>query len=131
MRYLIDTSVWILALRKDGDESAVKIVSAVLENDQATTCPVVILELLSGVKTEKHYKELESELRTLHFAPIHDAEWIASCRLAHSLLRKGVTVPSTDILIAAAALSGNCTVLHRDRHFDIIAKHCGLKVKKI
>jgi len=131
MRYLIDTSAWILALRNDGDGSAVQAVSAALENDQAATCPVVMLELLSGVKTERHYRELESELRALHFLPIKEAEWTSACRLGHTLRRKGVTAPATDVLIAAAALIGNCTVLHRDRHFDIISKHCGLKVKRI
>lgn len=131
MRYLIDTSAWILALRKDGDSRAVQEVSTAIENDQAATCPVVMLELLSGVKSDRHYRELESELRSLHFLSIQDSEWDAACRLVHVLRGKGITVPATDALIAAAALSGNCAVLHRDRHFDIISKHCGLVVKRV
>lgn len=131
MIYLVDTSAWVLALRADGDPKVAGEVSAAIESNQAATCPVVLLELLSGVKTERHYQELESELRALRFIPVEDATWTAAYRIGFTLRKKGVSSPAADILIAAAALETNCIVLHRDRHFDLMAKYTGLKTKKV
>jgi hypothetical protein len=131
MKYLIDTSAWVLALRSDGDKSAVDAVADALANNQAAICPIVMLELLSGVKAERHYRELESELRALYFIAATDSVWAEAYRLGHALRKKGVTIPAADVLVAAAALSEDCAVLHRDRHFDLISKHTGLKSVRV
>jgi predicted nucleic acid-binding protein len=41
--------------------------------------------------------------------------------LAYELNRKGVTVPSADILIMATAVENGCSLLHADRDFDLMA----------
>ena len=55
--------------------------------------------------------------------------WERAYDLAFSLRRKGITVPYTDILIAASALIMAATVVHADSHFDLIAHHCDIKVE--
>lgn len=55
--------------------------------------------------------------------------WERAYDLAFSLRRKGITVPYTDILIAASALIMAATVVHADSHFDLMGPHCGLKVE--
>jgi predicted nucleic acid-binding protein len=37
--------------------------------------------------------------------------------------RKGITVPTVDIIIAAAAKIYNCSLLHHDKYFRALAKH--------
>jgi predicted nucleic acid-binding protein len=41
----------------------------------------------------------------------------------------GVTVPLMDVLIAAVAISSGAVLVHRDRHFDLIAEHAPLHVE--
>jgi predicted nucleic acid-binding protein len=37
-------------------------------------------------------------------------------------------VPATDHLIGAVALTYRCYLLHRDRHFELLAHHAGLSL---
>jgi len=47
-----------------------------------------------------------------------------------TLRRNGITVPYTDILIAACALTCGATVLHADVHFELMKPpHTGLKTE--
>ncbi len=128
MLYLIDTSAWIPALKGKGNDLAAKAVGETLDDDTAATCPVIMLELLSCVLSEKHYRELHEELEALHFIPITDAIWKFSYRLGFDLRKNGLTVPATDVLIASVAINSGCAVLHCDKHFDLISKHTKLQV---
>ncbi len=42
-----------------------------------------------------------------------------------------ITIPFTDLLIAAVALESGAVLLHRDRHFDYIASQSALKVESL
>jgi predicted nucleic acid-binding protein len=44
-----------------------------------------------------------------------------------ALRRTGRAAPATDLLIAAAAVAGECELWHRDRHFETIATVTPLK----
>jgi predicted nucleic acid-binding protein len=55
--------------------------------------------------------------------------WEKAYELAFQLRRKGVTIPYTDILIAATALAHEATLLHVDAHFDLAAQFSSLKVE--
>ena len=55
--------------------------------------------------------------------------WQAYCALGFTIMRKGLTVPHTDVLIAACALESDSIILHADRHFDLMARHVGVKVE--
>ncbi len=48
--------------------------------------------------------------------------WEAAVELARACRRKGVTLPATDLLIAACADYHSLGLLHHDRHFDEIAR---------
>ena len=46
--------------------------------------------------------------------------WIEAGRIGYSLRRKGLTIPTTDLIIASLALDNNCLVFTLDPHFDKI-----------
>lgn len=128
---MIDTSAWILALRNDGDANVAGIVNEIIDNGNAATCAVVMLELLSGVKSERHYRSLHDDLDSLIFVPITNHVWNLAFRTGFTLRRNGVTVQTADMVIAAAAMGSECTVIHRDKHFDLISNYCGLNAQRI
>ncbi|MFO8240013.1 MAG: PIN domain nuclease [Dissulfuribacterales bacterium] len=127
--FLIDTSAWICALRKDGHSKVRSRVAHLLEKEQILICGMIKLELLGGTRSEHEYSRLQSRLNALTEIPIHSDVWKSASRTAFNLRRVGLTIPATDILIAGTALYVQAALVHVDRHFDMIAGHIDLQVE--
>ena len=127
---LIDTSVWILALKKGAVKEGVRErVEVLLREDQAATFGMIKLELLGGVKDRGEFSRLKGYLDSIFEIAADYGLWEQASEVAFLLRRKGITVPSTDILIASAALYSGMSLFHVDMHFGLIAKHTDLKVE--
>ena len=127
---LIDTSAWIHALRPAGNPAVRQQVHGLLTEGRAATCELIILQLASGTRTEGEFRELCEDLEALQQFPITESVWRSAYLIAHRAQRKGLFILSTDHLIASVALSYPCRLLHRDKHFDLLARHVGLPVWK-
>ncbi len=127
--FLVDTSAWILALRRNTLDVVKDRLAYLLESDAVVTVDIIKLEILGGTKTENEFKRLKTRFQALGSIPIEAAQWDGAYDLAFTLRRKGITVPYTDILIAACALSAGATVLHADAHFDMMAAHIPLRTE--
>lgn len=128
--FLVDSSVWldILTPLEHRADLRERVVTLVAQNLVATT-PVVTLELLRGARTRTDYDRLLLYLSALITLPITDQTWEDACLLAFELRRKGVNAPSTDLIIASVAIQQDVIVMHRDRHFDLIAEASPLRVE--
>jgi len=120
---LIDTSAWILALRPDGSRAAREVVGQALSEGTAATTGIVLLEILSGTRTQKEFRELQKDLSALIHLQTTQEIWEKACRFAYTLRRKGVTVPATDVLVMTVAEEGGCRLAHADQHFQLMADH--------
>ena len=127
--FLVDTSAWILALRKDFVPAVKEQIDHLLKENAIITTGMVKLEILGGTKTETDFQRLKRRLEALDTVELDTPLWERSYDLAFKLRRKGITVPYTDILIAACALKTGSTVVHADAHFDLMAAHISLKVE--
>ena len=127
--FLVDTSAWILALRKNYLPVLKDRIEYLLKENAIVTIELVKLELLGSTKTEKEFQRLKSRLDALDTVKCDSPLWQEAVDLAFKLRREGVTVPYTDILIAASALKIQATVIHVDAHFDLLHKPAGLKVE--
>jgi len=128
---LIDTSAWIDALRPTGDAIVREQVRHLLAEGRAATCEMIILELAGGTRTEGEYLELCEDLEALQQFPITSSVWTLAYRIAHTLRRKGLSIPATDHLIAAVGMNYPCRLFHRDKHFDLMARHVELPVFRL
>lgn len=118
---LIDTSSWVDALRRDGDPEVKTRVAALMRAGTAAWCDIVRLELWSGLRgaaERKHMEELEADVVNL---PTNDAVWARARLLAQRARAKGVTVPATDLLIAACAWEHGVALEHDDAHLTALA----------
>jgi hypothetical protein len=125
--FMVDTSAWIFALRK---EPLVKIkdrIDSLLKEDTVITTGIIKLEILTGAKTEKEYKRLKSRFDALDSVETDEELWQKACEHGFKLRRRGLTVPSTDVLIAGCALQAEAVLLHADAHFDLMVKPLGLQ----
>ncbi len=128
---LVDTSAWILALRRPGNATVSSRIDGLLEQDVVATAAPIRLELLTGTRTEQEYQRLQERLSGLHEVPIVPSTWSRAAKLGFDLRRNGLTIPHMDLLIASAALSISATLLHADSDFERIAAHSDLVVESI
>jgi len=122
-RILVDTSAWIVSFKKAGNPGLQEFLKNSVVAGFAATCPLIILELLQGCRTEKERDSLKIKLESLEVLPITPAIWERAYELAFSLRRKGQTTPTTDLIIAAIAMEENCILLHQDQHYEQIAQY--------
>ena len=118
---LIDTSAWVEAMRRQGDERTRNAVHAALTTGRARFCDIVRLELWNGMGDAKERKWLSELEQALETVPTDTAVWTEATRLAQESRRLGLTVPATDLLIEACSRVHKLEILHRDSHFDRLA----------
>jgi hypothetical protein len=122
-KILIDTSAWIASFKKAGDPHLKDFLKSSILSAMAVTAPIIILELLQGCRTAKEKNALKIKLESLDILSITQSVWEQAYDIAFSLRRKGVTIPTADLIIAAAAIENKCMILHHDEHYEMIARH--------
>lgn len=125
---LIDTSAWIEFFRPHGNAEIRTTINQLLDDNEAALCGIVLSELLRGARSDREFRDLADRLSTLIQLPTPETIWIHVGKLGYHLARKGINTPTTDILIAAIAIENKVAVLHKDRHFSLIAKHSDLRI---
>ncbi|PIV82570.1 MAG: VapC toxin family PIN domain ribonuclease [Nitrospirae bacterium CG17_big_fil_post_rev_8_21_14_2_50_50_9] len=125
-RILVDTSAWVLSFKSSGHDKIKSFLKEAIDLNQIVITPFIILELLQGCKTEKEFDVLKTRLDSLESFTIEEMSWEEICGFGFSLRRKGLTIPTMDILIAFLAIEKDLTLLHHDHHFRLIAKHSKL-----
>jgi predicted nucleic acid-binding protein len=121
-RVLVDTSAWIHALRRDGDSEIRSKVEAATVEGRAVLCDLVLLELWNGARGSEEQRMLQEMERELEKVPTTPAVWTLAVELARLCRQAGVTVPATDLLIAACAEHHGLGLLHRDGHYEQVAR---------
>ncbi|MGB3633585.1 MAG: PIN domain-containing protein [Rubrobacteraceae bacterium] len=124
---LVDTSCWIEYFNRPGTQGATVVEDAVRE-DQAALTGIVLAELSQRARNEAELSRLRAALGAVR--------WVAATREVHEraggigfeLRRRGVTVPITDCVIAAAAESIGGFILTLDSHFEEISEVSTLTV---
>ena len=129
--FLIDTSAWLLALRKDFIPEVKDRIDRLLKHDVVITTGIIKLEIIGGARTQKEFQRLKNRFNALDDIGMDDSVWQKACELGFKLRRKGVTIPHTDILVAACALQSGSIIVHADTHFDMMAEHAVIKVESL
>jgi predicted nucleic acid-binding protein len=128
--FLVDTSIWLEVFppRSRSQELRERI-DGLLAGDLVATTGMVRLELLSGARSQDEWEKLDERLSALHLLPVTEEHWQEAARMGFQLRRQGITMPFTDLLIGAVAMKADVILVHRDRHFDLIASRLPLKVE--
>ena len=116
---LVDTSIWIEYFNRPDSKQGGSL-HTLLKNGRVMVAGLVLTELLQGARLEKEFKLIAESMTALPFLETSLRTWIEAGRIGYSLRRKGVTVPTTDLLIASIALENNCLVFTLDPHFNKI-----------
>jgi len=127
---LVDSSVWIESLRRDGRLEVKLALENLLEEYEAAWCGPVKLEVLGGARANEH-KPLEEQFSCIPYFPMTDAAWDAAKYLAWRLRDKGCHAPWNDILIATLSVQADCRIYAIDKHFELMyASGAGIRLYK-
>lgn len=123
-KIIVDTSVWIQFLNGIESREVSYLKEAVLVGELIHLCPIIIQEVLQGIRDDRQYELVKDYLLAfdrLAWEPV--AAGIAAADLYRSLRKKGITIrKSNDCLIAAFAKEFGLSVLQVDRDFQLIAE---------
>jgi len=119
---LIDSSVWVEAARKSGEESLKAELAEMLRAGRTAMTWPVWVELHQGARGKRDEENLKGWREVSHWLEFDTECWQEAARIARICLRSGVNVPFGDVLVFACATRHGVELLERDRHFGMIAK---------
>ena len=115
---LADTCVWIAYFRTTSPLS--EQLKKLIQEERVVTTGAVILELLQGAKTSKTKELIKETLLALPVLETTLDDWVLAGDLGQVLRLKGLTIPATDLLLAAVAKSNACAIFTTDSHFSFV-----------
>ncbi len=119
---LIDTSLWIEALRRTGDEAARATVAEALDSGLARLAPPVLLELNNGARGKKELDTIEKITRTVPLLEAGPDVWERAHGYARRLRTAGRATRVIDILIQAIGDAHGAKVVSLDSDFQAMQK---------
>ncbi|MBU1672363.1 MAG: PIN domain-containing protein [Actinobacteria bacterium] len=127
---LVDTSVWIESLRRNGAPSVVQEMKNLISARRVVITEPVLLELSGGARSVKDHERIQLLLNDLPEARVAPQTWQAANQNAFALARRGVHPPGIDILIATVAMSNRLELRHVDRHYERMAEVLPLRQRR-
>lgn len=90
---------------------------------------LIFLEILQGIKDEKQFKRVKTQLSLLDQYPMFGPQMVSKCADNFRALReKGITIRKTnDLIIASFCIDQNMPLLYVDRDFKPFTAHLGLR----
>ena len=119
---LVDTSIWIDALRGG---PALEVLRPLILGRLAILPSPVATELLCGSRPGKDRGAVETLLQTCPTAVPEAEDYRAAGLAGAALRRRGITVGTVDLILAAVALRLAVPVWSSDSHFRSMARHGG------
>jgi len=116
---IADTSVWIPFFNRPDSPEKISL-DRLIDTDEVALVGVVLAELLQGCRTLTERATLSESLLALFYFEVTQTTWLRTGDLSAQLLRKGVTLPLSDLLIATFAIEQDCRVYSLDTHFKKI-----------
>jgi len=127
----VDTSVWSLALRRDGraQNPEVEILRQALDlGEQIVTTGLVLQELLQGFAGPTARDAIIERFSALSLLVPSREDHVGAAELRNACRRSGVQVGTIDALLAQLCIRHELTMLTTDADFTHMEAYCPLLV---
>ena len=118
--YLIDTSVWIDFFNGKSSDSLKNKIIGYIENDEIYYNGIILSELLIGTKKTNEKNFIQNNFDGFIYLPFDLDDFKRLSNYGNNFLRKGITIPLTDLLIFYHTVENNLTIITKDKHFKLI-----------
>ena len=126
MTLLVDTSVWSLALRRDGTFDAKEVLAlreALTGADSVVTTGLVLQELLQGFNGPKAKEAIIERFGALPLIQPDRQDHVAAAEVRNACRRGGVQIGTIDALLIQLCGRYEITLLSSDKDFANAARH--------
>jgi predicted nucleic acid-binding protein len=116
---IADTSVWIPFFNRPHSLEK-QVIDTLIDSDELAMTGIVLAEILQGCRTQKESDTIKNVLLALPYFEMTHSTWIKAGAISSLLLRRGVTLPMPDVIVAAIGMEYDCQVYSLDNHFHEI-----------
>jgi predicted nucleic acid-binding protein len=127
----VDTSVWSLALRRDGRgaiREATLLADLIGRGETVCLTGAILQEVLQGFHDAARTLRLARELEPFPLLELSREDHVFAARVRNTCRSHGVQVGTIDAQIATASLRHQAPLLTTDQDFGRIARHFPLKL---
>lgn len=131
MTFLVDTSVWSLAFRRDAQSHAPQVEvlrSALGGGEPVVTTGLILQELLQGFLGPRARSDIVNRFAALPLIVPERMDYIDAADLRNSCRRSGVQLGTIDALLAQLSIRHKMLLLTADNDFTLAAAYCALRV---
>ena len=116
--YLVDTSVWIHALRPSGSSEIQDRLRPLIVGGHTVVTEWILLELMTGLSKSHDPSTLLNWFAPVGRMPFDPGWWHKAWSHAARLRKHGVSPSAADCLIATTAMEHHLVLLHCDQDFE-------------
>jgi tRNA(fMet)-specific endonuclease VapC len=127
---LVDSSVWVEALREEASPTGTEMERLLRGPRLAATTGLVIQEVLQGVRLAAQIARVSTLLCGLLCLPVRRETHLRAAALYRKLRSLGFAVPTVDVLLAQVALENGASLWSMDAHFVRVAKASRLRLHR-
>jgi predicted nucleic acid-binding protein len=132
MMILVDTTVWIDFFAARSTAQVITLETLIKGREDICICGIILTEVLQGIRKETEFRKTRDLFNSLILLPMTYSTFVRSAEIYRDLRKRGITIrKSVDCMIASVALENDIPLLHNDKDFHPIEKHCGLKTTVI
>jgi predicted nucleic acid-binding protein len=132
MKVIVDTSVWSLALRRDGQNisAPVKELRSLVQDHRVQMIGPIRQEILSGIRKQAHFEKLRKHLNSFPDLPILTEDYVTAARFFNQCRANGVQGSSIDFLICSIAVRHKFPIFTTDKDFEQFSRFVPIKLHK-
>jgi len=117
--YLVDTSVWVHALRPKGNPEIRARLRPLIIAGEAAVSEWILLELITGLRKAESQETLLAWFQPVKRLDLrHVTPWEHARANAARLRKRGISVTAADCLIATVAIDERVPLVHCDADFE-------------
>ena len=131
MNFLVDTSVWSLALRRGerrAESEVARLREALLARESIYTTGLILQELLQGFRGPRQREPILRRFSALPTIAPDREDHVEAAEVRNRCRRNGVQLGTIDALLAQLAIRHDLVLLSTDRDFVHAAAHVPLRL---
>ena len=128
---LVDSSAFIEYYRPSGSPAVQAAVAEAIASERVAVNGIIQVEVLAFAPNQASYRKLEADFQAFHWLHLGAEEFALATEMGFRLRRQAITIPPTDLIIAASAIQAGAVLYHVDGHYDSIAQHSDLTVRHL